>query len=108
MRNLELWHVFVDNGTGRRSCQYGYRDALTFNPNGDFMRICDGKTEIQPEEWTDEEIAWAISGILKTEKRNRLAAMPGLFLLAMKECSVPDGERSAVMGKILHKMQKPV
>lgn len=106
MEELELWHVFIDNGTGRRFCQYGYRDALTFNIDGCFMKVSEGKTELPLEEWSDEELLWAAAGILKAGKRDRLANLPGIILQAMKECGGPDAERAAVMRETLYEVQK--
>jgi len=105
MEDLGLWHVFVDNRTDRRFCQYGYRDALTFDLTGDIMSACDGKTEIPLEEWTDNELLWAVTGILEIGKRNWLAALPGLILQAMKECGVSYRKSAMVMRKILRKTQ---
>lgn len=108
MEYLEMWHVFVTNGTGCRSCQYGYRDALIFDLTGGMIRVCDGKMELPLEEWTEQELVWAASNILKLEGNDRLFTLPGLTLQAMKDCGVPDRKRATVMRKILHGIQDTV
>lgn len=103
MEKTELWHVFVDNGTGERSRYYGYRDALTFNLEGEFMQVMQGKTEIPIEGWTCGELCWMISGCLEGSKMGRLSNFPKAVLWAMEKCGVEEGKRKEVLMGILDK-----
>lgn len=101
MGKLELWHVFADDVTGERSCFYGYRDALTFNQEGEFIQMMQGKTEILVEEWNGAELCRVLSGCLKGSGMVRLTDLPEMILRAMEKCGVSEGKREEVLRKVL-------
>lgn len=104
MEDTALWHVFVDDETGQRSCCYGFKDALTFNQKGEFRTLGQGKTEIPMEEWTEKELCRMMSGCLTESKMRRLSDMPGMILRAMRVCGVDEGKRGEVLRRILDEM----
>lgn len=101
MEEMELWHVFVDDETGQRSCCCGFKDALMFNLEGEFKTLGQGKTEIPMEEWTEKELCWIMSGCLTKSRMSRLSDMPGMILRAMRKCGVDEGKRGEVLRRIL-------
>ena len=104
MEQPELWHVFVDNETGTRSCCYGFAEALEFNLKGELMQSCQGKTEIPVEEWTAEEFCQVITGYLEMSEMERLQNLPGIILQVMEECGAEDEKEVQVMRKILEEI----
>lgn len=104
MEEMELWHVFVDDETGQRSCCCGFKDALMFNLEGEFKTLGQGKTEIPMEEWTEKELCWIMSGCLTKSRMSRLSDMPGMILRAMRKCGVDEGKRGEVLRRILDEM----
>lgn len=105
MEEMELWHVFVD-GTGQRSCCYGFKDALMFNKEGEFQMLGQGKTEIPMEEWTEKELCWMMSGCLKESRMVRLSDMPGIIMRAMRKCGIDEGKRGEVLRRIVDETVK--
>lgn len=101
MEKPELWHVFVDDGTRKRSCYFGLWDALALNDAGEFVPVCQGRTEIPFEEWTCGELCWIISGCLKEAKMGRLASLPKIILRTMEKCGVGEDKKLDVMRNIL-------
>lgn len=101
MEDTALWHVFVNDETGQRSCCYGFKNALTFNQKGEFKTLGRGKTEIPMAEWTEEELCWVMSGCLKESGMGRLSDMSGIILRAMKKCGVDEWKREEVLRRIL-------
>lgn len=93
MEQPELWHVFVDNKTGMRSCCYGFAESLEFNLKGELMQAFQGKTEIPIEEWTAEEICQVITGYLEMSGMKHLQNLPGIILQAMEECGAEDEKK---------------
>lgn len=104
MEKPELWHVFVDDETGKRSCFYGFWEALTFNDEGEFVPFCQMKTEIPITEWRGEELCWMMSGCLKESKMRRLSSLPKIILRTMEKCGVDEEKRLEVMRKILEEI----
>ncbi len=100
MEKPELWHVFVDDN-GKRSCFYGFWDSLTFNSAGEFVPVCQGKTEVPLEEWTGEELCWMISGCMKEAKMGRLSNLPKIIMRSMEKCRVEEEKKLNVMKGIL-------
>lgn len=88
MEKMELWHVFVDDKTRMRSCYYGFLDALTFNQEGEFKAVCQGKTEIPFDKWTEEELCWMMVGCLKESKMCWLSNIPKIIPRALGKCGV--------------------
>lgn len=105
MEKPEKWHVFVDNQTGKRSCFFGFLDALTFNDAGEFVPVCQGKTEIPFEEWTGSELCWMMSGCLTEAKMGRLSNLPKLILQTMKKCGVEEEKKLDVMRSIIKEIE---
>lgn len=106
MEKPEQWHVFVDDETGKRSCYYGFWNALTFNAAGEFVPVCQGKTEVPFEEWTCEELCWMISGRLKESKMERLSDMPKAILQTMEKCGVGEEKKLYVMRSLLKEVEQ--
>ncbi len=86
---------------GKRSCFYGFRDALTFNNEGEMVPACQGKSEVPFDEWTGEELCWMMSGCMKEAKMGRASNMPKIILRTMEKCGVEKGQELNVMRGIL-------
>lgn len=86
MKGLEMWHVFLDEKTGHRSCCHGDLDAFTFNLEGELQAACDGKTELPAGEWTGEELCEITAGCMKEAGMHRLSSLPGIIRQAVKDC----------------------
>lgn len=101
MKGLEMWQVLLDEKTGQRSCYHGDLDALTFNLEGKFQAIYEGKTDLPVGEWTEEELCEITTGCMKEAGMHSLSSLPGIILQAMKDCGVPERTRAGVMRRIL-------
>lgn len=105
MEMSELWHVCIDNETGKRFCYYGFWDALTFTLDGEYVPVSEGKTEVPLEEWTEVELCWMIAGCMKMAGIRRLSNLPRISIKAMKECGVEGKQRLEVLHKMLDAVQ---
>lgn len=105
MEMSELWHVCIENETGKRFSYYGFWEALTFTMDGKYVPVSNGKTEVPLEEWTEGELCWMITGCMEMAGIRRMSNLPQIAIKSMKECGVKEKQRLEVLRKMLDAVQ---